>query len=126
GLVERAAAVLPVDLRRRRVEELLLQACRRGDHDVVAADVAQQAVDRLVDDQLDADRRRHVEADVDRLHALEDEFLVADGDLEELDLAGLERVLEVLEAARAQIVEDDDLVASTSKPIDQTGTDDAG
>src|SRR4051794_9885245 len=75
-LMQRAAAVLAVDLRRRGVEQLLAKiGCSAGD-DVAAPDVAERRLERPVDNQLDTDRSGHVQAYFDALHELADERLV--------------------------------------------------
>jgi hypothetical protein len=118
--------VLSVDLGRGRVEELDAP-CSGGRHDdVVAADVAQHAVDGPVHDELHADGRRHVQADVGAIHAFEDEVLVADRPFDELDQTRLEGLLDVLHAAGAEVVQDHDLVASCDEGIDQVGADETG
>jgi hypothetical protein len=51
--------------------------------------------------------------------------VVADGPLDELRLAGGERVGDVLEAAGAEIVEDENLVAARDQRVSQMRADEA-
>ena len=63
---------------------------------------------------------------VHRGHALTHELCVADIAPDELDQAGLERVGEIFELSRAEVVEDDDLVPSSRQFIYQVGADEPG
>src|SRR4051794_15215101 len=121
-----ATAVLAVDLGRRGVKKLAAQLGCAGDYDVVAADVAQQALDRAVDNQLDADGSGEVDADVGGLKAVAHERLVRDRAFDELDQIRLERVVQILKPAGAQIVEDQYFVAAFRQHIDQVRADEAG
>ena len=72
-LAERTVAVLAVDLRGGGEEQAPAVARRRMGDDVGAADVAKQRLERVVDDQLDADGGGEMEAGVGPLDQLIDE-----------------------------------------------------
>ncbi len=82
-------------------------AGRRVGDDVGAADVAQQRLERVLDDQLDADGGGEVEAGVGPLDQLVDQLGVQHRPLDEHRLAGVQQVVDVLPAPGAEVVEDD-------------------
>jgi hypothetical protein len=100
-------------------------AGRGRDHDVVAADIREQGVERLAHDELHADRRREVEARVDLRHPAVDELAVDDAPLHELHGLQLEQVLDVLEPARAQVVQQNETVPARGERVGEVGPDES-
>src|SRR4051794_1546414 len=122
---QRSAAILAVDLRGRGVEQLLVELRGSRDDNVAATHVAQEALDRTVDDQLYADGGSKVNAGVRRSHELTEERCVGDGSVDECDQARVKGVVEVLEPAGAEIVDDDDFFTVLGQHIDQVRADEA-
>ena len=111
-LAERDLLAQPVDLRGRGDQDLLLLLVGLGQHDLGAVDVGLDRPDRALDDQPDADRRGQVEDHIALVDQLGDRRAVVDA---------LDRVMEprmrlemadVVDAARREVVEDEDLVAA--------------
>ncbi len=98
----------------------------RREDNIEPADVVEQTGEWLIDDELDPDGGGEVKASVDRLHELVDELLARRRSLDELSLPGGEQVLDVLAGPRAQVVQDDDLVAAGSQGVSEVGADEAG
>ena len=99
---------------------------RSSGHDVAAADVPQRRLERALDNQLDADRRSEMQADVYVAHAVCDDLLVADRALDEANSIVAEGVVEILQAASAQIVQNHDFVAAFTQHIYQVRADESG
>jgi hypothetical protein len=124
-LGEGFAAVLAVDLRGRGEEQAPAEPIGALGDDLGAAHAAAQRFDRAFDDQLDADGRGEMEAGVGPLHALVHQLRVADGPFDHLRLAGGHRVDHILEAAGAEVIEDEDAVAARDEGVGQVRTDEA-
>jgi hypothetical protein len=94
--------------------------------DLAAPDVGRQALQRLVDDQLHADRGRQVEAQVRPAHDVVHQVGVEDAAEHELDVVALAQVLDVLQAPGAEVVEQDHRVAAGEQGVGEVGADEAG
>ena len=81
------------------------------EHDFGAVHVGFDRVDRLLDDQLDADRRGEVKDDVAAIDELGEQRLVVDRVDEVLEPGASLQVRDVVDRSGRQVVEDQDLVA---------------
>jgi hypothetical protein len=94
--------------------------------DLGAADVGRQALQWLVDDELHADGGGEVEAHVDAGHDVVEQVRVEDAAEDELHVVALAQVLDVLQAAGGQVVQDDHRVAARQEGVGEVGADEAG
>ena len=108
---ERHVGALAVDLGGRGDEHQLLLLVRVLEHDLGAVDVGLDRVHRLLDDQLDADRRGQVEDDVAAVDHLGEQRLVGHR-VDGVGEAGRAlQMRDVVDRAGRQVVEDQHLVA---------------
>ena len=80
----------------------------------------------MIDHELDAHRRREVEAPVDGAHAVVHQRAVQDRTLDQLHTAGVDQVLDVLAATRREIVQDQDFVPPRRERVHEVGSDESG
>ena len=79
------------------------------EHHFRPVDVGLDGVDRLLDNQLDADRRRQVEDHVALIHDLGDQRLVGDR-IHRYEKRAAFQVLDVVDRPGGEVVEDPNLV----------------
>ena len=113
------------DLRGRGEDEAHVVARRRAEHDVAAADVAKQGLERAVADQLHADRGGEVKATVRFAHQRIDELRIRGRALDQLSGAGVDEVSDVLAAAGAEVVEQHDILPGGHQGVRQMRADEA-
>ena len=98
---------------------------RGAEHDVDAAHVGQQRLERVVDDELHAHRGGEVQDVVGVAHELVHDELVAGRALDERDAAVGAQVLDVDQAPGAEIVQHGHLVAKRGQRVAQVRADEA-
>ncbi len=96
------------------------------EHVLGAVDVGPQAVERLLDDELDAHRGGQVEDPVDLRHALQHDRGVEDGALHELETRVVAHPVKVGQVAGAQVVEHENGVALGEQVLDEVASDESG
>ena len=97
-----------------------------GQHHVAPADVAQQRVHRVVDHEADPHDRGEVHAGVHGLEDAQHQVLLRHAALYELDPLRADQVLDVVDPAGTEVVEDDDLMAVGGQAVGEVGTNETG
>jgi hypothetical protein len=103
--------VVAVDLGARRDEHALAELAAVAEHGLGSLDVRDHRVDRLFDDQPDADRRGQVVDDVALVDDLAHDRGREHGVDYEVEVAPVPEVGDVVERAGRDVVEDEDLPA---------------
>ena len=127
GLGERQLlAVVAVDLRGRGDEHALAEPVAVLEHGLGSAEVRDEGVHRLLDDQPHADRRREVVDDIALVHELVDDRRLQDGVDDQVEVAPAVQVLDVLKRPGGEVVEGVDLPALVEEAFAEMGADEPG
>ena len=89
---------------------------RRTDHDLRTADVRGERAERLVDNELDADRGGKMDDDVAAVRELVDLQVVEDRADDQLTTRVIDDVAQIRCIAGGKVVEDDDVLAPRARP----------
>ena len=123
---ERHIVALAVDLGGRGEHDELLFLVGVLQHHLGAVHVGLDGVDRLFDDQLDADGGGEMKDHVAAIDELGEQTLVVDGVDEVLEPGTSLEMRDVVERPGRQVVEDQDLVALREQGVGEVGADEPG
>jgi hypothetical protein len=117
--------VVAVDLRGRRDEHALAEPRAVVQHDLGSFEIRDDGVHRLLDDQPRADRGREVEHRVDLVDELVHHRAMQDAVDDEMERGVVAQVLDVLERAGGEIVQDPHLLAVVEEELAEVRADEA-
>ena len=127
GLDERPLlAMVAVDLGGRGDQHALAEAVAVLEHDLGAAQVRDERLHRLLDDQPHADRRGEVVDDVALVDELVDDRPVQHRVDDEVEVRAVAEMLDVVERSGREVVEHPDLVAFVEQQLGEVRADEAG
>jgi len=124
-LAERHVHALAIHLRRRRNQHELFLFVGVLEHDLRAVDVGLDGVNRLLDDELHADRGRQMHDDVAAVDQLGKHRLVRNRVDRVMETGVTLQVNDVVDRSRRQIVEDEHFVAAFEQRLGQMASDEA-
>jgi hypothetical protein len=122
----RNVLVLSVDLRGRSDQDLLAVSLSGLQDGLGSQDVGLDDVNRILDHELHADRRRQVVDQIAFADQPVQHLFVENGVDGEVVAGVLSQALDVLETTGREVVDDDDVVAATEEGVGQMSADEAG